>query len=41
VAFLHLFPGGEKQGPCGPCAGDSKASRVLARASPNRPFAAA
>lgn len=24
VAFLHLFPGGEKQSPCGLCAGDSK-----------------
>ncbi|MRV75520.1 hypothetical protein GJ700_27750 [Duganella sp. FT92W] len=32
VAFLHLFHGGEKQGPCGPCAGDSKASRLQANA---------
>ncbi len=40
VAFLHLFLGGEKQGPCGPCAGDSKASPLQGRAAPNRPTAA-
>lgn len=41
VAFLHLFHGGEKQSACALCEGDSKASRVLARASPNRPSAIA
>ena len=34
VAFLHLFHGGEKQGPCGPCDGDSKAVGLLAAAGP-------
>ena len=24
VAIFYLFHGGEKQSPCGPCAGDSK-----------------
>ena len=24
MAFLHFFRGGEKQAPCGACAGDSK-----------------
>ena len=41
VAFLHLFPGGEKQGACAPCVGDSKASPLQGRAAPNRHFAAA
>jgi hypothetical protein len=41
VAFLHLFHGGEKQSACALCEGDSKASRVLARAAPNRPSAIA
>lgn len=40
MAFLHLFHGGEKQGPCGPCEGDSKASPLQGRAAPNRPTAA-
>jgi hypothetical protein len=34
VAFLHLFHGGEKQGPCGPCDGDSKAVALQGAAGP-------
>ncbi len=41
VTLSFLFPGVEKQGPCGPCAGDSKASPLPGRASPNRPSAIA
>lgn len=33
MAFF-LFPGGEKQGPCGPCAGDSKAIALPGVAGP-------
>lgn len=36
---FFLFPGGEKQSPCGLCVGDSKASPLPGRAAPNRPFA--
>ena len=41
VAFLFLCLGGEKQAPCGACAGDSKASPLPGRAAPNRPSATA
>lgn len=41
VAFLHLFHGGEKWSACALHAGDSKASPLQGRASPNRPSAAA
>jgi hypothetical protein len=41
VAFLHLFPGGERAGRLRALRGDSKASPLPGRASPNRPFAAA
>jgi len=41
VAFLHLFHGGEKQGACAPCEGDSKVSPLQGRAAPNHPIAAA
>ena len=40
MAFLHFFLGGEKEGACAPSEGDSKASPVHGRASPNRLTAA-
>jgi len=41
VAFLHLFPGGERAGPLRALRGDSKASPLPGRAAPNRPSATA
>jgi hypothetical protein len=39
--FVFASAGGEKQAPCGACAGDSKGWAYFAQPSPNRPTAAA
>jgi hypothetical protein len=36
-----LHSGGEKQGACAPCVGDSKGMALQGHPAPNRPFAAA
>ena len=41
LGWPFLLPGGEKQGPCGPCVGDSKGWAYFAQPSPNRHFAVA